>query len=478
MRTVKSSNDFFDILDSINGGAIVTIGYVTSADLNVPIVKRKNPLTNRMKGYNDYSVFQNESGREIGALVKVTSYNFNYRNRQSVHDEYHNKIKPQMNAIRQEFGVPEVQAKASYKDVVKFGGNGQEVYKGGNESKFGNSYSPQNMFKPLHVKGVVYLVDTQGNIIRGLDEKEVVPYLKAKKEPTGVSALRKMGADEERIQEYINRIKELKFSYRNFEANSILYIVATVNGEKIIYINDNLKRCVDDIDINPQDFIAVAKDRYKKDLQAIQEMFLRNKKKINENINMKKKLVRLTESDLHRIIKESVNRVIKEEYGKSHRSQYMLGRLANRQSERGERPTANDRAYAMYNNDYSNDYIQGFHDEEKYGRNSDSTWDGNKHRNIQFNYGTKKMQDMDELKGKFIDFIEKYRGGVLLQTIVDYESGNETGKPQSPLGEIIPYFEEEVLGFECTPEMKNEIKHAYNEWWNYAQDQLMYDEEY
>ena len=66
------------------------------------------------------------------------------------------------------------------------------------------------MFKPLHVKGVVYLVDTQGNIIRGLDEKEVVPYLKAKKEPTGVSALRKMGADEERIQEYINRIKELK----------------------------------------------------------------------------------------------------------------------------------------------------------------------------------------------------------------------------------------------------------------------------
>ena len=306
MRTVKTSNDFFDILDKINGGAIVTIGYVTSADLNVPIVKRKNPLTNRMKGYNDYSVFQNESGREIGALVKVTSYNFNYRNRQSVHDEYHNKIKPQMNAIRQEFGVPEVQTKASYKDVMNFGGNGQEVYKGDNEAKFGNSYSPQNMFKPLHVKGVVYLVDTQGNIIRGLDEKEVVPYLKAKKEPTGVSALRKMGADEERIQEYINRIKELKFSYRNFEANSILYIVATVNGEKIIYINDNLRRCVDDIDINPQDFIAVAKDRYKKDLQAIQEMFLRNKKKLNES----NKLVRLTESDLHRIINESVNRLI------------------------------------------------------------------------------------------------------------------------------------------------------------------------
>ena len=321
MRTIKSSNEFFDILDSIKGGAIVTIGYVTSADLNIPIVQRKNPLTNRMKGYNDYSVFQNENGNEIGALVKVTSYNFNYRNRQSVHDEYHNKIKPQTNAIRQEFGIPDVQNKTSYKDVMSFGGNGQEVYKGDNESKFGNSYSPQNMFKPLHVKGVVYLVDKQGNIIRGLNDNEVYPYLKAKKEPSGVIALRKMGADEERIQEYIRRIKELKFSYRNFEANSILYIVATVNGEKIIYINDNLKRCVDDININPQDFIAVAKDRYKKDLQQIQEMILNNKKTIKENKHlMSKKLVRLTESDLHRIIKESVNNILTELDWKTYQS--------------------------------------------------------------------------------------------------------------------------------------------------------------
>ena len=37
-----------------------------------------------MKGYNDYSVFQNESGREIGALVKVTSYNFNYRKKENM----------------------------------------------------------------------------------------------------------------------------------------------------------------------------------------------------------------------------------------------------------------------------------------------------------------------------------------------------------------------------------------------------------
>ena len=85
---------------------------------------------------------------------------------------------------------------------------------------------------------------------------------------------------------------------------------------------------------------------------------------------------------------------------------------------------------------------------------------------------------MDKLGRNFINFIEKYNGGVLLQKIVDYESGNETGSPQSPLDEIIPYFEEEVLGYECTPEIKKAIERAYNQWWFYAQDELMPDEEF
>ena len=83
---------------------------------------------------------------------------------------------------------------------------------------------------------------------------------------------------------------------------------------------------------------------------------------------------------------------------------------------------------------------------------------------------------MDDLGREFIDFIENHDGGVLLQTIVDYESGNQTGEPQSPLDELIPYFEDEVLGYECTPKMKKAIKSAYNQWWCYAQDQLMSDE--
>ena len=97
---------------------------------------------------------------------------------------------------------------------------------------------------------------------------------------------------------------------------------------------------------------------------------------------------------------------------------------------------------------------------------------------MQFNYDAKKMSDMDNVGKKFINFIEKYHGGVLLQTIVDCESGNQTGTPCSPLPTIIPEFEDAVIGHKCTPEMRQAIKAAYNQWWFYAQDQLMPNEEY
>ena len=41
---------------------------------------------------------------------------------------------------------------------------------------------------------------------------------------------------------------------------------------------------------------------------------------------MTKKLIRLTESDLHRIVKESVNKILNE-IGDTAKGQYMLGRL-------------------------------------------------------------------------------------------------------------------------------------------------------
>ena len=150
----------------------------------------------------------------------------------------------------------------------------------------------------------VYTVGLDGKILNDVPQEQIVPYLKKKGEISGVSALRKMGAEEDKIQEYIKKMTDLKFKYVNFESKSILWIAATVDGEKIIYINDDLQRAVDGIDIRPEDFREIARNRYKITLDMLGEM---------ENREMRRKnVIRLTESDLHRIIRESVNRVLKQ----------------------------------------------------------------------------------------------------------------------------------------------------------------------
>lgn len=304
MRRVASSEEFFDILDRIGNGKFVTIGYVTGANLNVPTIKRKNPETNRMKGYPDYSVFGEEGEDEIGALVKITSYNMRYLNRSTVGKKY-GEFKDAANTIRGNFGLDPIGNKESYTQGTNWSPNGPELYKGQNTELQSHSYNPQNIHgvKP---KGIIYAVNTDGHIIKELSPKQIEPYLKAKREVDGVAALRKMGAEEEKIKDYIEQINNLKFKYINFESNSILWIAATINGEKIIYINDNLARAVDGIDIRPEDFRAIARERYKIDLANLQEM-------ANRHIN-NKKLIRLTESDLHAIVKNAVRKIMTESF--------------------------------------------------------------------------------------------------------------------------------------------------------------------
>jgi len=61
---------------------------------------------------------------------------------------------------------------------------------------------------------------------------------------------------------------------------------------------------------------------------------------------MNKKLIRLTESDLHRIVKESVEKILTE-IGDTAKGQYMLGRLQGRQMSSGNRNASmNTRDYA------------------------------------------------------------------------------------------------------------------------------------
>lgn len=304
MKRVATSNEFFDILDKIGGGKFVTIGYVTSANLDVPTISKKNPKTNRLKNYPDYSVF--EQNKEVGALVKITSYNMRYEHRGTVGKKY-GEYKNSVNAIRGEFGLEPMADRNGYKEGTNWSPNGPEIYAGNKKELSTHSYNPQNIFG-ARIKSRIYAVDTEGNIIAELRPDQVKPYLKAKREESGVAALRKMGSEEEKIREFIQRIQDLKFKYVNFESSSILWIAASIDGEKIVYINDRLQRTVDEININPQDFIAIAKERYKEDIEKLNQM------EINENKNKKMKTVRLNEIQLKQVIAESVKKVLTERF--------------------------------------------------------------------------------------------------------------------------------------------------------------------
>ena len=299
MRKVESSDKFFEILDSIGNGKFVTIGYVTGANLDLPTVSKRNPLTNRMKKYADYSVFGSEE--EIGALVKISSYNMQYLNRSTVGKKY-GEYKQAANDIRGSFGLEPIGSKEGYKQGTNWSPNGPELYKGNNTELQSHSYNPQNIYgvKP---KSIVYAVNKEGHIIQALKPEQVEPYLRKKREVDGVAALRKMEVEDEKIQDYIEQINNLKFKYINFESNSILWIAATINGEKIVYINDNLARAVDGIDIRPEDFRAIARERYQIDLANLQEM---------KNRTMGKSVIRLTENDLHSMIEFAVRKCLNE----------------------------------------------------------------------------------------------------------------------------------------------------------------------
>lgn len=274
MRKLTTPNEFFDIMDQIGNGKFVTIGYVTGANLKLPKVKRLNPLTNRQKSYDDFSVF--DSGdKEIGAIIKLTTLNFQYLNRDTVKKKYAD-YKNKANDIRAEFGIDPIgDKKGAYTQNINYGKNGLTGYSGDNEELRTHTYFAQNTHN-VHPTSVYYIVDKEGSIIKALSKDEVVPYFETQEEKenkiSGVSALKKIQADSDTIKRYIERMKDLKFNYSNFESDSILWLAATVNGERIIYINNSFKRCVNDINVNSQEFIAIAQERYEKEIEKIETM--------------------------------------------------------------------------------------------------------------------------------------------------------------------------------------------------------------
>jgi hypothetical protein len=268
-RKLKSAEEAFDILDKIGNNKFVSIGYVTGVNMETPI-KRKNPATNRMKGYPDWEGLAQATGTEgeISGLVKVTSYNLRYNTTTAISKKY-SEYKSSVDDIRMKYGLPPMGNK-SYTNTMDYG-NGIKGYAGDNTDLQGHTYSDQNTYNCTK-KAFYYPIDANGHIIGKFNRNQVLNYIKnSSRSDSGVNALRKMNAEESTIDAYTKDIEALKMNYQRFEYSSILYVAATVDGQKIIYINDKLMRNVEGIDINPQDFIAIAKERYAESLQEIEQ---------------------------------------------------------------------------------------------------------------------------------------------------------------------------------------------------------------
>lgn len=293
MRVVKSAKEFFDIMDQLPNGRFISIGYVSAANLNLPKEQRRNPETGRMKGYANYSTLGLDQG--VGALVKLSSYKIPYL-RSEVMKKRYGEYKDKANDIRARFGIDPIGQKDSHSEKIGYGSDNLDKYRGENDELRSHTYTYLNS-ATADIKSTYFAINNEGHIMQELSREQVKPYLK-KRDPDGVIALRRMNADEKVIKDYISQINDLRFNYMKFESDSILWIAATVNGEKIVYINDMMQRAVDGINIRPEEFRAIARERYKIALSDLTE-------------GISRRSVRLTENQLRAVITESVKKILR-----------------------------------------------------------------------------------------------------------------------------------------------------------------------
>lgn len=119
-----------------------------------------------------------------------------------------------------------------------------------------------------------------------------------------------------------------------------------------------------------------------------------NIEQINCNTNMNKKLIRLTESDLHRIVKESVNRIL---------------------NEIGERPWQDTEGYRKWTKSDLDEFMRGDVNAANYGRGKVYThfrevleYSFNSNKKILFIKPTEEFENTDALHGFYDYHNEKY----------------------------------------------------------------------
>ena len=186
-----------------------------------------------------------------------------------------------------------------------------------------------------------------------------------------------------------------------------------------------------------------------------------------------KQTIRLTESELRGMIQETVKEALNE-IGDTHRGQFMLGRVYSKNNEKYDDPSASKLANYAFDkkidkNNFNSDWDNGV----KHQRNMTDATNypygfkrGRAMKNMKFDYDVAAMQDSDEQRSNFINWLLTDRSNPL-QDAVGYLKGYE------PYGfdNIINMYED-AIGYELSPKNIDNLETALNIWWHYNESEF------
>lgn len=248
-------SDFPSQIQNVRGGTKCTIGYVSSANLEIPQIKKQNPATGRMKNYPDWGTFGKNIGvdKEIAGVIKFARYSINWRSPENMRKHYNKMYVEPANAIRSKYGLAAMEKRPRQDRPQDIDANGLPTYMNQDTGK-GTCVSQY------------FLVGADGKIIQEISASELAPYFK-KYSPSGVADLRKLNKSDEEIKAYVDEIAALKFRYTRFNYASIAYVITTIGGVKKRFFNSELSDDIKGTGVNPTEFIEMAKHMYKVDLE-------------------------------------------------------------------------------------------------------------------------------------------------------------------------------------------------------------------
>lgn len=301
-------------MSGINDGAFATVCYLSSA--NVKKTLRGSNVdafgsdldTYRTDGDDEYyNTLKRYQGGEIkkfpyNGVVKMSRIQFHWQSEKKYNKNFADYAKKRDDLIVKYGGEPVRKQGTDTKQEYGEGG----VSVGDTENTQGRLYTHQNGATVKYLDQNYFLVDTDGRLKGGISKSAISNIISKTGSVDGVSALKKVNASEDDIKSYIDEIKKLNFKVMKLMYESIVFVVATSNNEKIFFWNSKLANQVGSgsyiVNIDPSSFKQKAKELYQKSYEEI-----RNNSEIMES-----KKIKISESKLKQIVAESVRKVLNE----------------------------------------------------------------------------------------------------------------------------------------------------------------------